>query len=48
MPGGGGTELLIPTSDLPVPATLDYPLIGTIDTDAFMMQTTIAGTVVDP
>jgi hypothetical protein len=48
MPGGGGTESLIATSDLPVPATPDYPLVGTIDTGAFMMQTTIAGTVVDP
>jgi hypothetical protein len=48
MPGGGGITSLIPTSDLPVPATLDYPLVGTIDTRAFMMQTTIAGTVVDP
>jgi hypothetical protein len=48
MPGGGGITSLIPTSDLPVPATLDYPLVGTIDTRAFVMQTTIAGTVVNP
>lgn len=47
LPGGGGIGSLIPTSDFPVAATLEYPEYGTIDAGVFSMKTTIVGIVLD-
>jgi len=47
LPGGGGIGSLIPTSDLPIAATFEGMELGALDTGAFVMQTTIVGTVVD-
>jgi hypothetical protein len=45
--GGEAIASLLPTSDLPVPATLTYPRSGTLDGSAFAMQAPVAGAVLD-
>ena len=47
LPGGEAIGSLIPTSDLPVAATFEGMELGTLDTGALTMQTTIMGTVRD-
>ena len=47
LPGGGGPWSLLPTLDLGIAGTPAFPLLGTVDTGAFLASATIRGTILD-